>query len=638
MTDGPHGVRADNSGTGLKEGPSTCFPTGSALAATWNPELIEQVGQALAVETLAFGCDILLGPCVNIVRTPLAGRNFEAYSEDPFLVGKIGVGWVRGIQSQGVGASLKHFAANNQEYERFRGSSEVDERTLREIYLAQFERIVKEADPWTVMCSYNRLNGVYASQNAWLLRTVLREEWGYPGVVVSDWGANHTTVESVDGGLDIEMPGPALYYGRLLKEAVRNWQIEEETVNESARRILRMVVLSGRMDQPVEYDRHHANMSETQALARLASEESITLLQNNNQRLPLNAGTLHSLAIIGPNAALGATGGNGSSFVNPPYRISPLEALRERLGSLVDIRYEPGCTNVISHPNSHRESDQADDGECIDRAVRVASHCENVVIFAGMADDFESEGYDRPHLRLPGRQIELIKRVAQANKNTTVVLNVGAPVELPFVDDVDAIVLAYYMGQEGGNALAKVLLGEINPSGKLPVTFPVRYEDNPTYINYPGCKQVRYGEGIYVGYRYYDKKGIEPLFPFGHGLSYTTFALLDAVAAATVQQGEEFEARVTVTNTGSRPGKTTVQLYVEDLESSLDRPVHELKGFQKVALEPGQSQTLTFHLDPRDLSYFDPCQHRWVAEPGEFILHFGFSSRDLPVQARVKLE
>ncbi len=762
MTDGPHGVRANRTGGKRIHSAATSFPTGVSMAASWDPALIERVGEALAEETRALGCDILLGPCVNIARTPLAGRNFEAYAEDPYLAGRIGVAWVKGLQRKGVGASLKHYACNNQEFERHRGSSVVDERTLREIYLAQFEMIVKEANPWTVMCSYNRINGVYASENDDLQNQILKGEWGFEGVVVSDWGANHTTVESITGGLDIEMPGPALYYGRLLEAAVHTWQVNEDTIDEAARRMLRMIVKSGKMDGPLPAG--SLNTPEHQALARELEEASITLLKNDGNVLPLKGA--QSIAVIGPNAAECRIGGGGSSYLEPPYRVSPLEGLKAKLGDTVIIHYEQGCDNFVelpaikpdylgegllceffnnadcagapvasriepnvedwriplppgvdakvfsarwtgtlTAPSSGRyalqlrnasiarlyldgelvleatpgmeegwlrsvaqayvtlEANRAyalkveyvklpdvestalylqgafapDPDDRLERAVALARQSDVAIIFGGMPKGFESEGHDRPHMKLPGEQDALIAAVAAANPNTVVVLNVGSPVEMPWADDVAAIVLAYYMGQEGGHAVANVLSGAVNPSGKLPVTFPKRYEDNPTFINYPGTMEVLYGEGIFVGYRYYDKKDVEPLFPFGHGLSYTTFAYSDPQVPATVEAGEPVHVSVTVTNTGAVAGQEVVQVYVGDPVSSLVRPPKELKGFKKVHLEPGQSAVVEFTLDERALSFYDPYQGRWVAEPGAFNVLFGSSSRDIRAQASFTL-
>jgi beta-glucosidase len=773
MTDGPHGVRSEPT-EGRKAGPTTYFPTGVSMAASWNPELIERIGAALAEETRAMGCDILLGPCVNIVRTPLAGRNFESYSEDPYLAGCIGVAWVKGLQSKGVGASLKHYACNNQEIERHRGSSEVDERTLREIYLAQFEAIVKEANPWTVMCSYNRINSVYASQHHYLLNEILKGEWGYEGVVVSDWGANHTIFESVQGGLDLEMPGPAKYYGQLLVEAVRTWQIEESAVDEAARRVLRMVVKSGRMDDPATIPAGSVNTPGHQALARELAEEAITLLKNEGSILPLSKRRLKSVAVIGPNAAEPWVSGGGSSFVTPPYGVSPLEGLKAKLGSRVRVRYEQGCDNHIEPPVLKSEyltpakgkghglwgeyfdntdlsgepaatqvdrkldfwwlrpgekvsaqqfsvrwtgqltapgsgryvlrlvssclvrlyldgqllaearprqssdwpvSDVAayvelearrrydlrveyikpadvdfsmmwlqfgyapkpEDDDRLARAVALAENSDIAIVFAGMPTGYESEGGDRPDMELPGPQAELIEAVAQANPCTVVVLNAGAPVTVDWLDRVPAVLEAYYPGLEGGNVIASVLLGRVNPSGKLPVTFPRRYEDNPTYGNYPGAKQVYYGEGIFVGYRYYDYKGVEPLFPFGFGLSYTTFAYSGLRVPKTAAVGKPVKVSVRVKNTGERAGKEVVQVYVSDRASSLPRPPKELKGFAKVALQPGESKSVEFVLDERAFAFYDPYQKQWIVEPGEFEILVGSSSRNIRAKATVNL-
>jgi len=785
MTDGPHGVRATRVGSGRTEGPATCFPTGVSMAASWNPGLIERVGVALGEETSAMGCDILLGPCVNIVRTPLAGRNFESYSEDPYLAGRIGVAWVRGLQSKNVGASLKHYACNNQEIERMRGNSVVDERTLREIYLPAFETVVKEAEPWTVMCSYNRINGVYASQHDYLLNRILRDEWGFEGIVVSDWGANHTVVESVKSGLDLEMPGPAKYYGRLLEEAVRTWQIDESVVDKAVLRILRVVEKSRRLSGLGAAG--SVNTVEHQALARELAEESITLLKNDGGVLPLVPEEIRSVAVIGPNAAEARIGGGGSSYVDPPYRVSPLEGLRAKLGATCKIAYEQGCDNwdeppelktayltpsrgdgkgllgeyfantelagapaaervdsrmrywfwagaeviqgvsgdafsvrwsgKLTAPDTgrfvfkvvssgicrvyldgemiidtgtmsqlRRKSDsypadeagfstmatylelvsgqeydlrieyvkpaetsfgvlsvmfafspKPEEDDRIARAVELARDSDVAVVFGGMPRGYESEGHDRPDLELPGRQNELIRKVAAANKNTVVVLNCGAPVTMPWVDEVAAIIEAYYPGQEGGNAVAGVLLGEVNPSGKLPVTFPRRLEDTPAYLNYPGSRDVRYGEGIFVGYRYFDTKNVEPLFPFGHGLSYTTFQYSDLQVPASVKRGEPVQVSVTVRNVGDRAGKEVVQLYVRDEAASLARPDKELKGFQKVHLEPGERVVVSFILDERALAFFDPYRKMWVAEPGEFEVLVGGSSRDIRAKASFTL-
>jgi beta-glucosidase len=772
MTDGPHGVRANRTGPEREQGPATSFPTGISMAASWDPALIERVGAALAEETLALGCDILLGPCVNIVRTPLAGRNFESYSEDPYLAGKIGIGWINGLQSKGVGASLKHYACNNQEIERMRGNAIVDERTLREIYLRQFEMIVKETEPWTVMCAYNRINGAYASQNTHLQQEILKGEWQYDGVIVSDWGANHTTTESVTGGLDIEMPGPAKYYGHLLVEAVLTWQIEESAIDEAARRILRMIVKSDRMNRDRSEFNGAINTPGHQTLARELAEASITLLKNERAILPLD--DVESIAVIGPNASEARIGGGGSSYLEPPYRISPFEGLKDVYEDEVTLTYAPGCENSVEPPalkpnlppqgkdepgfwgtyyatddlTGEPVAERLDaylddwrinppagvspeqfsaswvghftvsqqgrysfevrhagscklrlDGECLidsemndtpepdvtsaqayavlesgktytlnvefrkprhaksselrvraaykpkpedddrlDRAVELASQADVAVIFAGMPKGYESEGHDRPHMKLPGDQDALIQAVADSNPNTIVVLNCGSPVEMPWIEQVPGVVLAYYPGQEGGRALARVLTGAVNPSGKLPVTFPKHYRDNPTILNYPGTKEVRYGEGIFVGYRYYDEKQIAPLFPFGHGLSYTTFEYDKLQMPAAASPGESIAVSITLKNTGPVAGREVVQLYVRDPESSLVRPPQELRRFQKVFLEPGAETKVSFQLEDDAMAFYDPYQGEWVVEPGQYEIRIGSSSHDIRLTGAFELK
>jgi beta-glucosidase len=625
MTDGPHGVRATNPGPGRLEGLTTSFPTGISMAASWNTALVEQVGQALGEETRGMGCDILLGPCMNIVRYPLGGRNFETYSEDPYLAGRIGVAMVKGVQSRGVGTSVKHFALNNYEIERDRASSNVDERTLREIYLPHFEMVVKEAQPWTVMCSYNRINGVYASQNDYLLNQVLKGEWGFQGAVISDWGANHTIFQSLIGGLDLEMPGPAKYYA-LLGDAVFRWQVEDQVVDQAVRRLLRLVLYSGRMDGTVSQGA--VNTPAHQLLARQLAEQAITLLKNDDHVLPVPA-SVKKIAVIGPNAAQAVIAGGGSSHVDPLYRVSPLEALKNLLGGRVKITYELGCENY----------DEPCKEDQVKRAVAAAKNADIALVFIGYPEGFETEGWDRPDMNLSGRQDDLVRAVAQVNPKTVVIINAGSPVSMPWLDEVSAVVLAYYPGQENGNAVARILLGEVNPSGKLPVTFPRRLEDSPAFINqaYPGCRQVNYGEGIFVGYRYFDEVDCDPLFPFGHGLSYTTFEYSGLRLPRSLKPGKSLRLSLTVTNSGAHAGMEVVQLYVADPESYLPRPPKELKGFAKVELQPGESREVTFTLDPRALSFYDPLRKAWVAEPGEFLVLVGASSRDIRLQGSFTL-
>ncbi len=768
MSDGPHGVRSQTH-------PTTCFPSGAGLGATWDPQLIERVGEVLGDETLASGADILLGPCVNIMRAPLAGRNFEAYSEDPFLAGRIGAAWIRGLQSRGAGASLKHFACNNQETERFRGNSVVDERTLREIYLPQFEAAAKEARPWTVMCAYNRINGRYASEHEFLLRQVLKGEWGFDGPVISDWGANHTVFDSIRGGLDLEMPGPAKYFGRLLEEAVTHWQIEESLVDDAARRILRMIVRSGRMDRKRPAGR--MNTPAHGKLARAAAEGSVVLLKNEGETLPLQPGKLRRLAVIGPNAIQARIGGGGSSYVNPPYRVSPLMGLQKRLGRKVDIQFASGCDNALHFPvlsmeyvttpdgsrpglaaeffanrrfagkavgqrtfmeanlwafaaprevpsdgfslrlrwrlsvpisrryrfaithchhvrlfvdgrriiNSvtpvpaaqpdpcivpaaememkagktydvrlefiktpHHEVNAlqirmapADEGDAATRiaaAAELAATCDAAIVFAGMPEGWETEGWDRPSMDLPGPQDDLIRAVAAANPKTIVVMHAGSPVHMPWIDQVPAALYAFYPGQEAGNAIAALLCGDISPSGKLPFSIPRHYEDNPAFGNFPGGRDVRYGEGIFVGYRYYDHKKLQPLFPFGHGLSYSTFAYGRVLAPKRAKIGRAVLVSLKVTNTGPCDAAEVVQLYVRDVAASVPRPPKELKAFAKIALPPGKSRIIAFTLENRAFAFWDESVKGWKVEPGEFEILVGSSSADLRAKATVTLE
>jgi beta-glucosidase len=752
MTDGPHGVRASRHEAGRPVGPTTAFPTGVSMASTWNPDLIEKAAAALAEETHAMGCEVLLGPCVNIVRHPLAGRNFEAYAEDPYLAGRIGTAWVKGLQSQGVAASLKHFACNNQELERFRGNSVVDERTLREIYLPQFEMVVKEAKPWTVMCSYNRINGVYASQHNYLLNDILRGEWGFDGLVMSDWAANHTIVESVQGGLDLEMPGPAKYYGPLLEEAVSNWQIEETVIDAAVRRVLKLIVRTGRLDgKPAAGS---VNTIEHQQLAREVAAEAMVLLKNDQALLPLDLNAIKSIAAIGPGAIGWQISGGGSARVDPLYVVEPLTALKAKLGDRVTVEYAEGCDNYVELPTMRGEfkaeffnnprlegapaatrfekalnagwwfatpdpavtsrqysarwsaklnvprtgryafgvgstwdaqvyldgrvivasgqpdividleagrdydfkvemkkandvlaahvrvgmAYQPDSDDRIQQAAERAARSDVAIVYAGFPENFETEGVDRPHLDLTGRQNELIAAVAAANPRTIVVLNVGSPVTMPWVNAVAAIVLAYYPGMEGAIPLTNILCGEVNPSGKLTVSYPRALKDTPAFNNYPGQRSVVYGEGIFVGYRHYELRQIEPLFPFGHGLSYTTFEYSEWTMPEVVKRGENVKVYVKVKNTGKVAGKEVAQLYVSDKQASLQRPAKELKGFAKVALQPGEEKMISFELNERALAYYHPDRKAWVAEPGEFEVLIGSSSQDIRLKAKFTLK
>jgi len=760
LSDGPNGVRS-NAGE-----PATVFPTGSALAATWDPMLLESVGQAIAREALALNIQVLLGPNVNIQRSPLGGRDFESYSEDPYLAGRIGIGFVKGVQSQGVGTSVKHFVANEQEADRMRGDSIVDERTLREIYLLPFEMIVKEARPWTVMASYNRLNGTYMSENDVLIHRILKGEWGFDGLLMSDWGAVHTTAEAANAGLDLEMPGPPRYFGPLLTQAVRNWQVEQTAVDEAARRALRLIIRSGALDG--KHGNGELRSDRNRATALAAAREGITLLKNDNGILPLDASKLRSLAVIGPNADVPLYQGGGSAGVVPSRILTPLTSLQAALGPKVAISYIKGADNDplpppadarllspteqrseiglrFSHYNNaafQGEPDRTgvetffdkialqfggngppqvsvrwegffwpprtgvyefgltqigtatlyiDEQKVLDEslgtlhppqsdfggpvrtasttleaghphriridyvslpfpfhsmhlgirlpvgeiqeAVQAARGADAAIVFVGSSRSSETEGRDRASMKLTRQENELVEAVVAANPHTVVVLNNGAPLELPWAGHAPALLEGWLAGEEGPEALAEILLGKVNPSGKLPFTFPSRLEDTPAYLYYSPGREVRYGEGVFVGYRYYEKRKLTPLFPFGHGLSYTTFEYSNLRVPASLESGVPLQASVDIRNAGSRPGQETVQLYVGD-EATMDvvRPIKELKAFQKVSLAPGQSTTVRFTLTPRDLSYYDVVSKSWKSTPGTHRIYVGSSSADIRAQ------
>jgi beta-glucosidase len=768
VTDGPNGARGGSFVDGVK---AACFPAGIALAATWNPELVERIGRALGQEARSKGARVLLAPTVNIHRSPLGGRNFEAYSEDPYLSGKMAVAYINGVQSQGVGATIKHYVCNDSEYQRNSISSEVGERALREIYLAPFYAAIKEAKPWAVMASYNKINGVYASEHPYTLTTILKEEWGFDGVVMSDWFGTQSTAASINAGLDLEMPGPPRWRGEQLLQAVERGEVDVATIDASVRRLLRLIERSGAFGHPVEEPEQAIDRPEHRAVAREAAAEGIVLLKNAGQVLPLQPDRLTSLAIIGPNAKTARIMAGGSAQVNAHYAVTPFDAVVARAGEQVRIGYELGCTThkllplldvdlltaggdeaehgltveyfntadlsgepiwtalsrttqllwlgslpaVVNHQQfsvratSHFTPektgtytfglvsagmsrlfidgqqvidnwDQQQPGstffgfgssevrcaveltagetstltleyskgsapvtavrlgclppapaDALERAVALAAASDVALVFAGLNDEWESEGFDRPDLELVGEQNTLIERVAAANKNTVVVLNTGSAIAMPWLDQVAAVLQAWYPGQECGHAIADVLFGDVNPSGKLTQTFPARLEDTPAYINYPGENgQVHYGEGVFVGYRYYEKKKVTPLFPFGFGLSYTTFTYDTLrLSAQEIGPGDTLHVSVQVTNTGAQEGQEVVQLYIRDKASSVQRPDKELKAFAKVRLAAGERQTVTLSIAEDALSYYDTLKQKWVVEPGEFEVLVGSSSRDI---------
>lgn len=763
VTDGPHGI-----GWGVK---ATCFPTAVSMGATWEPDLVRRIGVALADEVRAKGRHILLGPCINIQRIAGGGRNFETFGEDPYLNGRMAVAYVKGLQSRKIGTSVKHYACNNQEWWRTTISVDVDERALREIYLPAFEAAVKEADPWTVMGAYNKVRGKWCCENPYLLTEVLKREWGFKGLIMSDWGATHSTADAANAGLDLEMPGPGehLTTDKLLA-AVSRGEVAEEVVDDKVRRLLRIVFRAGLMDPPDPNLKGALNTDAHRALAREAAEKGCVLLKNTGV-LPLDAAKIKSIAVIGPDADVARAGGGGSSTVNPPDPVSPLAGFRKRLGDTVEIRYAPGClipgnlpaitpdhllppdgvkgehglrgeyfnNQDLSGPpvltrldpeinfdwgdgspapeipvdhfsarwtgrlapsasglyelgmvsddgcriylngelivdawhdqsgQANTKSIQLEAGKAYDlrveyyentgsamarlgwalhdkferEAEEAARQSDAAIVVAGLSWQDEGEGFDRQKIELPGRLDEMIERVVAANPNTVVVLVNGTPIAMDrWLDKVAAVLEAWYPGEEGGHAIARVVFGDVNPSGKMPTTFPKRLEDTPAFGNYPGAGPdgvVHYAEGLLVGYRHYDTKGVEPLFPFGHGLSYTTFQYGDLKISPAAGKDPSFSVSLSIENSGEREGAEVVQVYVRDVQSSVVRPFQELKAFRKVNLKPGERQSVRFDLDRRALAFYDPARKDWAAEPGEFEIRVGSSSRDIRLKGTFEL-
>ena len=626
MNDGPHGVRKPKSGEEIGIGgsiPATCFPTASALAASWDTGLLNEVGQALGDECLALDVQVLLGPGLNIKRTPLCGRNFEYFSEDPVLSGELATAHVRGVQSRGIGTSVKHYACNNQEYERNTINVEVDSRTLHEIYLSGFERVVRQAEPWTVMGAYNRVDGLFACENPYLLREMLKQAWGFQGVVVSDWGAVNDKAQALLAGLDLEMPGG--WRQPKIVELIKSGEIPEPVIDEAVNRLLRMILTGVANRKPgssVNWDEHNA-------LARRAAAESMVLLKNHDNILPLRTGSIKTVAVLGRFAKQHRFQGGGSSHIVP----TKVETAYDELARLLDGKAE------IKYADGYPEEDRVDEA-VLQEAAKLAQSSDVALIFAGLPESYESEGFDRKHINMPPSHNRLIEEVCRAQPQTVVVLANGSAVSMPWVAAPKAILETWLGGQAVGGAIADVLLGIVNPSGKLPETFPVRLEDTPAYLHYPGDEDtVRYGEGMYVGYRYYDKKVVKPLFPFGYGLSYTTFEYSDIQLYKTqVSDTEPLEVSVTVKNTGERSGEEIVQLYVRDLDSSVSRPMKELKAFARVSLQPGEQKTVTLTLTRRDFAYYDSVRQMWVVESGDFEILVGRSSQAIELSATVTVE
>ena len=625
VSDGPHGLRKQSDKAdhlGINDSiEAVCFPAASATAASFDPELIREMGEALGDSCQHEKVSVVLGPAVNIKRSPLCGRNFEYFSEDPYLAGRMCTALIRGVQSRNVGTSIKHFALNSQEHRRMSSSSDADERTIREIYFPAFEMAVREAKPWTVMCSYNKVNGVYASENRWLLTEVLRDEWGFDGYAVSDWGAVSDRVAGVAAGLDLEMPASGGINDRKIVEAVRAGKLDEKLVDQACERILTIVyryLENAKPDTPWDLEAQHEQAAQIAA-------DCMVLLKNEDGLLPLDKED--NAALIGEFAEKPRIQGGGSSHINCFRITGALEAAR---AAGLKVSYAPGYSV---------EKDELTD-ERLAEAVAAAKTAKTAVVFAGLPDSYESEGYDRTHMRMPECQNRLIEAVAEANPNTVVVLHNGSPVEMPWIGKVKAVVEAYLGGQAVGEGTVRVLFGDVNPSGHLPETFPVRLEDNPSFLFYGGeGNRTEYREGVFVGYRYYDKKKMDVLFPFGYGLSYTTFAFSDLrLSADRIKDTGTLTVTAKITNTGTRAGKAVAQLYVGDVESTPIRPVRELKGFSKVMLQPGERRDVFFTLDKRAFAYWNEEIHDWHVETGEFRVEVGDSSRSLPLSATVLVE
>ena len=616
VSDGPHGLRKQDL-TGEDPNNSieaVCFPAACATACSFDRELMYGMGEALGEECLAEDISVILGPAVNIKRSPLCGRNFEYVSEDPYLAGELSASYINGVQSRNVGTSIKHFAANSQETARMYCSSDMTERTLREIYFPAFETAVKKSQPHTVMCSYNLINGVYSSENDWLLNKVLRDEWGFEGYVVSDWGAVNDRVKGLAAGLDLEMPASGGLNDAKIVKAVKSGELSEELLDKAVKRILTQVY------------RYHDNKTDGHVFDRQAdhkkaadiARESIVLLKNEGA-LPLPSNGA-KLAFIGEFAQNPRIQGGGSSHINTKNISNALESAKK----LCDISYAKGF---------NREENDTDTA-LLEEAVTLCKNSDAVIIFAGLPDSFESEGYDRTHMRMPDCQNELIERACEVNDNVIVVLHNGSPVEMPWNDKVSAVLEVYLCGEATGEATADILFGNANPCGKLAETIPMKLSDTPCALTFPGRRHEYYGEGVFVGYRYYDKKEMQVRYPFGHGLSYTEFEYSDLrLSANEVSDDDILTVSVNVTNTGNCFGKEIVQLYVADKTGFAVRPLQELKGFDKVALNPGETKTVTFKLDSRAFSYFNEELGSWYAPNGKYEIRIGKSSRNICLTA-----
>lgn len=642
VSDGPHGIRKQESladHMGVAESIKAIgFPTASAMACSFDRDLLHKVGDALGEECVAEDLAVLLGPGINMKRSPICGRNFEYYSEDPVVAGELGAAFVNGVQEHGVGTSLKHFAANNQEWRRMSISAEIDERTLREIYLAAFETVVKKAQPWTIMCSYNRINGVYSCENDWLLNKVLRDEWGFEGLVMTDWGAMDERVPSLKAGLDLEMPDCHGETDKLIVKAVQSGELEESVLDAAVERILTMVdkyltarkgidpasmvhPLPSSVERGYDVAAHHA-------LARTTAEQSAVLLKNEDI-LPLQKDK--KIAFIGEFAKVPRIQGGGSSHINNTSVESALDA----------------AGDSVSYAQGFHIDEETTDETLLQEAITLAKESDVAVIFAGLPDSFESEGFDRTHLNMPANQNELIARISEVQPNVVVVLHSGSPIAMPWLDKVAGVLQMYLAGQASGGAAVNLLFGDATPCGKLAETFPLHLEDNPSYLNFPGNREkVCYQEGVFIGYRYYDKKKMDVLFPFGYGLSYTDFTYSNmkvtvngknAADVDVIKETDEIVVSADITNTGNCDGAEIVQLYIKNPVVYEIRPEKELRDFAKVFLKAGETKTVTFTLNARAFSYYETRIHDWYAESGDYEILLASSSRDIRLQDTVSI-
>ncbi len=623
VSDGPHGLRKQkDEGDHLGVNDSivaVCYPTGCASASSFNRELLMEMGRAIGEACQAEGVGVILGPAVNIKRSPLCGRNFEYYSEDPYVAGEMAASYIKGVQSKNVGTSIKHFMANSQETRRMSSDSRIDERTMREIYMPAFEKAVKESKPWTVMCSYNRINGTYAAENKKLLTDVLRDEWGFDGFVVSDWGAVNDRVAGVKAGLDLEMPPSCGVNDKLIEKAVKDGKLDEAVLDLTVERILQIVYrFMENRDKEAVFDKEKQH-----EFSRKVAEESLVLLKNDGI-LPLKKE--QKIAFIGQYAKKPRYQGGGSSHINS-YKVT---------GALELVKDMP---NVLFAEGYNDQEDKVDE-KMVEEAVKAAKEAEVAVVFAGLPDAFESEGYDRTHMQMPKSQNHLIEEIVKVQPNVVVVLHNGSPVEMPWISKVKGVLEAYLGGEAVGEAEYRILFGEVNPSGRLSETFPLKLEDNPSYLYYIGEEDVvEYREGVFVGYRYYDKKKMDVLFPFGYGLSYTDFAYSNLkLDKKAMKDTEVLTVSVDVTNTGTMAGKEVVQLYVADEESTVIRPVKELQGFEKVELAPGETKTVSMKLDARAFAYYNVQLGDFHVESGSFKIMIGRSCTDIKLEDTVMVE